>query len=440
MFNIYAEWRHIKVTNFRNPFSWNVIKQSHLWRHNDLKNTAEQLLIQKTTEFLDALESLNGCEIYELKGLMAHCCTVILESHARLKEKGDGSMAATFYKVTKENLENLKEIACQVQQLKISESNLKTLLPESFGEVLPELTSLHLIITSQGISETAMKLLSGGNIRSLRIVSDKRLSSDSASKSYEIGCQNALQVDQLDIRNLKVNFKRCVLGLFRIISFKDLRAQNCAFMDDSFIFSISHVKAPATLQDLKGIDIGDCSKVTDKGLEIITNTYRNLEVLNLSNTSITDEGLIKVLHLPIHDLNIARCSKLKSNILNDYPALFANIRTLRLGGKKTYGDTEFDNLFKHAAKLEFLYIFCCPNFNVQVMESHSLPFLHTLWVDANNFKNEIPKQIFSAQKYPNLKVINVTGSPLQEIKARVQMTVGDNSHIKLIYIEDKFVS
>lgn len=422
---------------------WSIVKQSHLWGHLPLKAKVEQLLITKIKTILDALESLNGCDMYELKDLRAHCCTIIFKSNIRLRERSDGTLGVSFHKVTPENLSELRDIDALITHLKVSTANLQGVPIDNVLATLPDLTSLHLMITEKGISQTALQLLAGGKkIRCLKILPDRQskdLTPASPAPDVE-GSEQVLQVEQLDIQKLPLKFRRVVLGLIKAIPIKDLRAQHCPFVSDDFIQLMSLTQAPAAPPPLRGLDLGDCTKITDNALRMIVKTYLGLEVLNLSNTLITMDGLLFALRgLPLlHNLNISRCSHLGKDILRVGGSLFQNIRTLKLGGCRSYGDEDFTQLFTHAQKLEYLYIFGCKNFNIHVMRPFSLVHLHTLWVDAQNFNEVVTEVIFSAQNYPKLKEIHVTGSPNPQVKERAHRAIGVNSTIKLDFIDDKF--
>lgn len=146
------------------------------------------------------------------------------------------------------------------------------------------------------------------------------------------------------LKNLNLNLCNSIteFGLKNLANHPNLvtiSLRNCNNISDIGLRYLSE----ANIIKLTNLDISFCEKVNDKALDYIAQGLKELKSLSLNNCSITDNGLIKIGQnlTKLSHLNVGQCTKITEKSLSIVVENCVNLESIDL-----YGCTEIKSLEK----------------------------------------------------------------------------------------------
>lgn len=407
---------------------WSFAKQFHLWNMPDWQKEIEKFIIEKTKTPLQALESLSGCDLYNMIALKVHCLKIIGLNQLHFKVR-NGSVGATILNVTEENMSLLEELSDDITRISMNDKVLIKPPMVELMHALPKLESLHLIVSEEGISSTARKILGSiPNISCLKLQygnpellsRPENTGKSSPSGHVESGSEEASMpyLQRLDLQGCPKALKRVALSTLKFLpNVIDIRLLGLTWVDDKFIEHLA-LLAPQLIL----LDLGHC-KITDSSLYSIAKKMLQLEMLDVKGSMVTGAGLSKIMLecKRLSDLNISSCHHIAPGFLVANSAHLGRIKTLKMQHCPQFSSDDFDALITHGVALELLNVSHCKGFTQKHLERAVLPRLQVLSIDGSLLDTILdtespekidPTTIFDKKRLPKLEKISIQGRML----------------------------
>lgn len=392
---------------------WDMVRFCDKFHSPDLKLDIEKALIQKYDQnnpahVYRAFMSLHGCEIYELQKLKSHLTHLIEINPFKFHLKSDGSMTASIKSnFTRKDIELVTENSDDIGGLSLCDRDFNAKAVTGLIKKMPKVSHITLTISKGEISKPARKIIGSSiMIRSLKLNSSLNDSVDGTEADAQAVVQELRNIQQLDLRKMNDGYKRFALGLIKTLSpqLLDIRLQDL-WVDDNFINAMSTTEA----SPLKLLDLGFCPKVTDEAAKLIAKKYRELVVLNIAHTGITNNGIVAILKYckKIKDLNMSYCKVGGGSFVDG--EMLKGLQKLDVSGTHLTREN-FRAIVTYANELEELNVDRCPRFHLDHFKDRILIKLKVFTLNESVIVDE--KSIEEILKvFPKIEKLYVLGNP-----------------------------
>lgn len=413
---------------------WDLVRFCDLLVCPELKDVIEKILIRKTGS-IEAFESLNGCDLYQLKALHDHCLQTAKNAQFHFQSSDNRLTATIKVGFRPKDIEKIAKNS-SLTSITLEDKRFSQELVTDLVEKLPNLESITIAISSEGISTAARQVIGSSiKVRTLKIEPTFGEKQVPEVKDAAVEVNGLDNIQSLDLRNLPANYRRFAIGLILQLGSQllDIRLGTLNWVDDKFLAAMCGNKDELPL---KLLDLGCCLKITDKTASIIAKNFSNLVVLNISGTLISSEGLRMILESckKITDLNIGSLNI--HNLIALQTILFINLRSLKLTGKNATKE-DFEALFRHCTQLQELNVDRCENFKILLLNGYFPQQLHTLTVNEEAFSlnQDLPVGFFMNLR--SLKKLVVQGKPDSVKKSLILAQAKVKNDLEVVFIEDK---